>query len=41
VTIGRLWGEEALRKFKFRDVAGQPVTSGLAGLLRPRLPRME
>ena len=41
VTIGRVWGEDALRQFKFGELPEQPAASGLAGLLqglRPKLP---
>jgi cell division GTPase FtsZ len=44
VAIGRVWGEDALRHFQFREMAAAPATSGFASLLqgfRPRLARRE
>lgn len=43
-TVGRVWGEDAVRQFHFRELAAPPATSALASLLqgiRPRLSRME
>jgi cell division GTPase FtsZ len=44
VTIGRVWGEDALRHFQFREMAAPQATSGFASLLqglRPRLARRD
>jgi hypothetical protein len=44
VTIGRVWGEDALRHFQFREMAAPRATSGFASLLqglRPRLARRD
>jgi cell division GTPase FtsZ len=44
VTIGRVWGEDAIRHFQFREMAAPQATSGFASLLqglRPRLARRD
>jgi cell division GTPase FtsZ len=39
VTIGRVWGEDALRHLQFRELAVQHATSAFASLLRGIRPR--
>jgi cell division GTPase FtsZ len=44
VTVGRVWGEDALRHVHFREMAAQHAASGFASLLqgiRPKLSRRD
>jgi hypothetical protein len=40
VTIGRVWGEDALRQFRFSDVPAPPPASRFASLVQGFRPKV-